>query len=277
MRQEWIRSGKRPLTLADLDETLWPAGIGTIYAIMSPSQKWYIGQTKQALRERWKQHNHPARALGGCRLIAKAFQKYGQSQMELWILEHHVPLNLLNDRERIRIAMHGTFDPNGMGYNLTPGGEQSPMHVQDVAKRSSQTHKRQWQDPEHREKMSKARKSSSKVKAHCEKMRSLRKANATDYWKLPRAKALQLLGVARWSAIRDARKSGRPVPDLSKYDIQIQEHKNRPKDRALTKQNVRTESVKDSKKKSRARTSSKSRPSTSIANTLGEVFDESNW
>lgn len=222
LRREWLSQGRKPLTLGDLDETLWPANTGTIYAIRSPSCKWYIGQTRQALRERWKQHHHPSRVQGGCRLIARACMKYGMDRMELWCLERYVPLCDLNDRERDYIAKHKTFDPNGMGYNLTPGGEESPMHIEEVAERSRQTHKEQWKDPQHRAKMSTAKRSSSKFQNHIKYMRSCKVKK--DYWTFSRADALRLLKKARLTAIRDARRKGNMSPDLSEYDRQIEEH-----------------------------------------------------
>ena len=220
-RAVWVQSGKRPLTLRNLDKTLWPAGTGKVYAIMSPSCKWYIGQTRQALRERWKQHAHPCRIEGGCRLIARAFAKYGANRMELWVLDDNVPLCDLNERERERIAEHGTFDPNGWGYNLTPGGDSSPMHVPEVAERSSATHTEQWKDPEHRAKMSKARKESKLVSDHCERMRSMRKF--LDYWDMSRADALRKLKAARLSAKQRAERYGVEF-DPENYDVQIRTH-----------------------------------------------------
>jgi group I intron endonuclease len=223
LRDGWLSEGKRPLTRADLDETLWPANTGTAYAIMSPSGKWYIGQTRQALKERWKQHAHPSRIEGGCRLIARAFAKYGVDRMELWVLERNVPLSQLNERERVCIAQHGTFDPNGMGYNLTPGGEESPMHLQGVAERSSATHKQQWKDPVHRSKMSKAR-ATKAVREHMANMRATKPE--LDYWSMPRAKAIKRLKSNRWDAALWAKQHGNDF-DPSKYDTQIAEHERR--------------------------------------------------
>ena len=159
-------------------------------------------------------------------MIARAFAKYGVANMKLVILDKNVPLSQLNEMERRRIAEYGTFDPNGMGYNLTPGGEQSPMHVPEVAARSSETHKRQWQDPEHREKMSKAKKTDA-CKAHYAKMRAVNPRMAEiDYWALPRAEALKRLKANRWGAIDQARRHGRDY-DPSWYDQEIPKHEAR--------------------------------------------------
>lgn len=223
-RKEWLAKGRFPLTGAYFDKPFRPANTGFIYAIGSPSGKWYIGQTRQELYERWKQHNHPARVEGGCRLIARAFQKYGANNMEMWILESNVHIDQLNERERALIERYGTHDPNGMGYNLTPGGEESPMMDPDVAARSSRTHKTQWQDPKHRAKMSTIRKNSIKCQQHYEHMRSSKPE--IDYWSMPRAKALKHLKTNKRQHVKRAEQDGRQ-PDPSIYDVQIAEHERR--------------------------------------------------
>ena len=224
LRDRWLSEGHRPLTLADLDESLWPAGKGAIYAIRSPSGKWYIGQTRQALRERWKQHGQQSRK--DCRLIAAAIAKYGAAHMELWVLEYGVALEHLNDRERARIAQHNTMVPKGRGYNLTPGGEQSPMQIPEVAARSSATHVEQWKDPEHRAKMSAARQTAA-VQEHCAKMRASRPE--PQYWLMPRAEALRKLKAVRLTAKQRAERAGKSF-DSTKHDERVAEHEARHKE-----------------------------------------------
>ena len=160
-------------------------------------------------------------------MIARAFAKYGVHRMKLQILDEHVALSDLNDREIARIAEHGTFDPNGTGYNLTPGGEQSPMLVPAVAARSSITHKRQWQDPAHRAKMSKAKKQSKSVQENMAKMRASKQV--TDYWAMTRKQALRLLTSSRSCAKARARDTG-IVFDSSWYDQEIVKHEKRHKE-----------------------------------------------
>lgn len=223
-RVAWLEAGKKALTLADLDETLWPAGMGAIYAIRSASGKWYIGQTRQALRARWKQHGQQAR--GECRLIHAAFAKYGVASMELWVLERDVPLDQLNDRERTRIAQHRTQVPAGRGYNLTPGGEQSPMHVPEVAAKASATHTEQWKDPEHRAMMSLARQTEA-VREHCAKMRAARPE--PQYWLMPRAEALRKLKAVRLVTKQRAERAGKSF-DSTEHDDRITEHEARYKE-----------------------------------------------
>lgn len=224
-RRGWIDAGQRPLTLADLDESLWPAGAGAIYAIMSPSGKWYIGQTRQALRARWMQHGQQTRS--GCRLIHRAFAKYGVANMELWVLERNVPLDQLNDRERACIAQYNTLVPQGRGYNLTPGGDESPMHNPVVVARSSATHKEQWKDAGHREMMSKAKRSSAKCMEHYAKMRAAKPV--PQYWLMPRAEALRKLKACRLNTKQRAERAGKSY-DLSEWDACIAEHEARHKE-----------------------------------------------
>ena len=222
-RVAWLEAGKKALTLADLDEALWPAGMGAIYAIRSASGKWYVGQTRQALRARWMQHGQDS---SDCRLIHAAFAKYGVANMELWVLERDVPLDQLNDRERARIAQHHTQVPAGRGYNLTPGGEQSPMHVPEVAAKASATHTEQWKDPEYRAMMSTARQTEA-VREHCAKMRAARPE--PQYWLMPRAEALRKLKAVRLTAKQRAERAGKSF-DSTEHDDRIAEHEARHKE-----------------------------------------------
>ena len=225
LRMKWIEDGEAALTLGDLDETLWPAGNGAIYGIRSPSAKWYVGQTRQALRARWMQHGQPARI--ACKLIHRAFAKYGVRRMELWVLQYNVPLDQLNDREKHFIATFNTRVPEGRGYNLSAGGEESPMHNPEVVARSRASHLEWWAKPEHRQKMSAIRKSSPKLLAHCAKMRASKPK--PQYWMMPRAEALRKLKACRLNTKQRAERKGEPY-DLTAWNAQIAEHEARHKE-----------------------------------------------
>lgn len=223
-RGQWLRDGRKPLTLTDLDKSFRPErNKGIIYAIRSPSKKWYIGQTVQWLRTRFKQHAQQKRQIRGCRIIARAFAKYGSDSMELWVLESSADDVDLNNQEVHYIHVYDTMVPNG--YNLTPGGEKSPMHMPDVRKRSSMAHKKQWKDSKHRAKMSKIKKSSTAVKTHMAKMRASKPK--IDYWSFTRADAIRMLKSARLNMKYRSEKNGVEV-DLAWYDKQITEHTARP-------------------------------------------------
>ena len=118
--------------------------------LTSPSGRSYIGQTRQPLEKRLRQH----REEGGCPLIYDAIKKYGWDNIEVTVLHEQVPVNDLLWLERHCIAIFNTYHD---GYNLTPGGEISPMHTPEARAKMSATKKAQGergelacQSPAHR-------------------------------------------------------------------------------------------------------------------------------
>ena len=118
----------RPLRAPDTQEhrLLHPAhahAMGVIYKITSPSGRAYIGMTRGPVEKRWKQHAEKSKARYTCRAIAAAIQKYGWDNMEKEVLEE-VDNSRLYEREKAWIL---AFDTYNNGYNLTRGGDDSPM------------------------------------------------------------------------------------------------------------------------------------------------------
>jgi group I intron endonuclease len=179
--------------LADLDKPP-DKGTGIVYAVRSPSGKMYIGQTRQSLAARWQGHCKVGPA-NKCMAIVRAIAKYGKDRMQVWVMER-VPLAKLGAREKALIAEHNTMTPNG--YNITRGGDESPMCTPAVAARSRATNalpevrakrakvyasaptkkrmhearKANWADAEYREMMSKAKRGSAKCVEHYARMRA---------------------------------------------------------------------------------------------------------
>jgi group I intron endonuclease len=84
--------------------------------------KKYIGHTKQKIYQRMGTH----KALySGCRYLKNAVAKYGWGAFTIEVLERAPTTERARERERELIKQHGTFGKGG--YNLTPGGEITPM------------------------------------------------------------------------------------------------------------------------------------------------------
>jgi len=96
---------------------------GKIYKITGPNGKAYIGYTTQIMHRRFAAHRRGAGT--GCRALSNAIRKYGKAAFSAEVLLWDVPKEQLGEREREMIAIHNTLAPNG--YNITPGGEVSPM------------------------------------------------------------------------------------------------------------------------------------------------------
>ena len=123
--------------------------MGIIYLIRSPSGKGYVGQTRGDMAKRWKEHvcdDAGHRNL----VIKKAIRKHGRDNMIVTVLVE-VPNNLLNYYEKLCIDVLDTYRH---GYNMTPGGEQSPMTCPEIAARAKAT----MATPESKAKMSVAQK-----------------------------------------------------------------------------------------------------------------------
>lgn len=107
--------------------------MGTLYKLDFPDGKAYIGITTKSVEHRFKAHACNARTGRRARLYA-AWRKHGAPRLTV--------LAILEDRElastEIRaIAAYGTLAPNG--YNMTPGGDLSPMDSAEVVAKMIQT------------------------------------------------------------------------------------------------------------------------------------------
>ena len=159
--------------------------MGLIYLITSPSKKQYVGQTRGTLEKRIGQHKQFYKQRRDSSLpIKRAFHKYG-SAMKAEVLVK-LPDNMLNEMERRFIALYDTYNH---GYNLTPGGDHSPMAVPEIAARlkakmNTPEVKKKLRDAHHKPGMKKQRSMSLKA-AHA---RPKTKACYKAAWKLAQSR-----------------------------------------------------------------------------------------
>jgi hypothetical protein len=102
---------------------------GAIYRLDFPNGKCYIGQTAISVERRYRQHTKCAR-LGNDAAVYRAWRLYGAPVVSTLLT---CAVELLNDEEMRLIAEARSFGPNG--YNMTEGGETSPMRSPLVAKK----------------------------------------------------------------------------------------------------------------------------------------------
>ena len=88
--------------------------MGLIYCITFPSNKKYIGQTRQSIKTRLIQHKNSK----DITLISRAFQKYKEYKCDILIECNN---NDLDEYEKYFIEKYQTITPNG--YNLRSGGQ----------------------------------------------------------------------------------------------------------------------------------------------------------
>lgn len=111
--------------------------MGFIYMLTFSSGKSYIGQTRSlSVDFRVAGHAKAVEAGSTCAIHA-AWRKYGAPVVEVL---GEFPNEELNIQEKTFISEHGTFQN---GYNMTAGGETSPMSIHEIATRAGISNKGQ--------------------------------------------------------------------------------------------------------------------------------------
>lgn len=118
-----------------------------IYRIINTvTNKSYIGSTFKSFKTRWKQHlskldnnKHHSKEL------QNSYNKYGTDSFVCEILEIIEDKSILLDRESFYI---NKFDSVENGYNENPNPNTSPMLNTSSCIKSSETHKKLWEDLE---------------------------------------------------------------------------------------------------------------------------------
>ena len=107
--------------------------MGFIYQIRNTvNGKCYVGQTRQALSQRWNKHR--TRPDG---ILKLAFASHGLDKFEFSVI-CEIPNEELNDREVREISERRTLAPNG--YNLQTGGGAFAQH-EETKRRISEANK----------------------------------------------------------------------------------------------------------------------------------------
>lgn len=132
--------------------------MGACYLLQFPNGKVYVGITLRAVAERFAEHCKLARS-GKNRPLYNALTKYGPESVTIHTLAASEDWDALQRYERMFIVFYGS-NRKGVGYNSTEGGEGvhglSEESRAKLIASSSVRANRQWADPEHREKMTRA-------------------------------------------------------------------------------------------------------------------------
>lgn len=106
---------------------------GSIYIIKNKiNDKVYIGQTIQAVDERFKQHCKPSEHKRHKYTLYRAMTKYGVENFYYEIIEENIPVEKLNAKEIYYIDKYNSYVKNN-GYNSTKGGDGRLINkIQDI-------------------------------------------------------------------------------------------------------------------------------------------------
>lgn len=226
-----------------------------IYIIKNTvSNKCYVGQTIQPVKERVKQHFK--KSAKSCPALAAAIRKYGPDNFSVEVIAEADSQDKLNELEVHFISEFNSISPNG--YNLEYGGSRGKDSEETKRKRKeainkpeclaqiSSKSKENWARPEYRAKIAEARKQTWKNPQYRKdfmerltspesvaKQREIAKRTivaAAEKLKKPLIGLHRKTGISTWyPSISDAVKCGFSQPEISKccrYDFTKYSHRN---------------------------------------------------
>lgn len=140
-----------------------------IYAMVNRHNgKVYVGQTRQGIDKRIKQHFAPK---DSCPLLKRAVKKYGKAAFSIIKLDCARTAEEANKKEMMWIRIHDSANPEH-GYNLSLGGSFGHFN-EETRKKMSASHKGaknhfygKHHTEEARQKMSKSRKGAQTYENH---------------------------------------------------------------------------------------------------------------
>ena len=110
-----------------------------------PTNRVYIGQTTKTLEERKYYHLYDSKKLNKTK-FHRALNKYPDIEWKWNIIDFANSKDELNFREKFWIMVYDSTNQN-KGFNLTLGGESSPMLSEETRKKQSISQIKRFQDP----------------------------------------------------------------------------------------------------------------------------------
>jgi hypothetical protein len=104
--------------------------VGTIYKLTFPNGKIYIGMTTVSLRNRLYCHRFKAKVASPKLLLHRAWKLHGEPLAEVLAIVEDSDLAATEIRA---IRAFGSYGDGG--YNMTPGGEDSPMKTPEIVEK----------------------------------------------------------------------------------------------------------------------------------------------
>lgn len=136
-----------------------------VYKHTTPSQKVYIGITKQEPEKRWKN----GKGYDKDQIFRFAIEKYGWANIKHEILFEGLTEEEACEKEVELIAFYKSADRR-YGYNVSLGGNTSSPTDEENAKRSESMRKK-WGEPEYRKRATESMKGAKRSEKSCENIR----------------------------------------------------------------------------------------------------------
>lgn len=118
-------------------------------ATCTPTDKKYVGLTRQGYQVRWLGHVYGALSGKSDVVLARAIRKYGADAFAIEVLRSCKTFEAAQKWEIRYIAKLNTLAPNGM--NLTPGGEGVTACLPEVQEKIRSSARANWELPEYQE------------------------------------------------------------------------------------------------------------------------------
>jgi len=156
---------------------------GSIYKIVFPNGKHYIGLTTTSLEQRTKEHKISSKN-GDAKCIYNAIRKYGMvDTLELIEIDTADTIEELCEKEIGYIIEYNSYYMNKNGYNMTYGGEGTNGYVytEEDRQKMSEAHKKYYEEhPDAREQISEISKKQFENPEAREQMRKIKKKYHED-------------------------------------------------------------------------------------------------